>query len=393
MASFWGTILPFLVAIPLQTGAWVTEFYSHPFLLKPFNLGHTPVLVISAANWSSLIFQSLCNFVAPFMVYLFLSKRNLGLAGKSLPWFLPSFSQPKKLEFLDLEGGSKKVRAEDEDDYDYVYHLPYAELGPRRMDWHLIFETRQGSISNLAQQHSIGASQFGGSQGFNVGYAPSMMGGLGASSTNLSRKGGSMLFKRRTSTGGDSAESSANGVRARALRRQMLGPHFNASTANSQAQSRRESSVRQSHASGSGIMLSVPGAPPQPMEPGTHTRRGSFNGLPGNMNRVHPISDLEDVEAASKSEDAEGRTVEEIENDNKAPSFIIDETGELGNFRALPLWVTKRIPAFWVALFAFLAMVAATLVVVITVITEDAQGNDPYAASNANAASRGNGTT
>ncbi|KAI9206800.1 uncharacterized protein BJ171DRAFT_421829, partial [Polychytrium aggregatum] len=55
VAYFWAVIFPFLVAIPMQTGPWVSIF----------------------SNWTSLTFQSICNFIAPLLIYLFLHKRNL----------------------------------------------------------------------------------------------------------------------------------------------------------------------------------------------------------------------------------------------------------------------------------------------------------------------------
>ncbi|KAI9094903.1 hypothetical protein DFS34DRAFT_561855, partial [Phlyctochytrium arcticum] len=72
-ATFWAAIFPFLAALPFQTGAWITYF----------------------SNWSSLIFQSLCNFAAPFLVYLYLPRRNLIMQQSVLD----------ELEFLDIDGG------------------------------------------------------------------------------------------------------------------------------------------------------------------------------------------------------------------------------------------------------------------------------------------------
>ncbi|KAJ3415554.1 hypothetical protein HDV05_004605 [Chytridiales sp. JEL 0842] len=104
-ANFYGTILPFIVAIPFQTGNYLIVF----------------------SNWTSIIFQSLCNFVAPFLIYIFLEKRNLVLQQSVLD----------ELENLDLDGGIKKRSYADDDDFDYVYHLPHADLtriGPRKYD-------------------------------------------------------------------------------------------------------------------------------------------------------------------------------------------------------------------------------------------------------------------
>jgi hypothetical protein len=57
-ATFFSVYLPFLIGIPLQTGEWITVF----------------------GTYTSLTFQSLCNFFAPFLIFLFLSKRHLEMA-------------------------------------------------------------------------------------------------------------------------------------------------------------------------------------------------------------------------------------------------------------------------------------------------------------------------
>lgn len=49
-ATFWSVHFPFIVGIPFQTGSWITVF----------------------GDYTSLSFQSLCNFIAPFLIYLFL---------------------------------------------------------------------------------------------------------------------------------------------------------------------------------------------------------------------------------------------------------------------------------------------------------------------------------
>ncbi|KAJ3324854.1 hypothetical protein HDU76_013320 [Blyttiomyces sp. JEL0837] len=103
-ATFWGSIFPFIICIPLQTGDASVIF----------------------ANWTSLIFQSLMNFIAPFLIYIYLDRRNLVMQQSVID----------ELENLDLDGAVKK-RALDDDDFDYVYHLPHADLtrlGTNRYD-------------------------------------------------------------------------------------------------------------------------------------------------------------------------------------------------------------------------------------------------------------------
>lgn len=57
-AVFYAVYLPFLIGIPLQTGNLVNYF----------------------GTYTSVIFQSTCNFFAPFLIYIYLSKRNMVLA-------------------------------------------------------------------------------------------------------------------------------------------------------------------------------------------------------------------------------------------------------------------------------------------------------------------------
>jgi hypothetical protein len=56
-ANFWAVTAPFLIAIPMQTGDIVTYF----------------------GTYTSIIFQSSCNFFAPFLIFLFISRRKLGI--------------------------------------------------------------------------------------------------------------------------------------------------------------------------------------------------------------------------------------------------------------------------------------------------------------------------
>lgn len=54
-ATFWSSIFPFFVVIPFQTGGYVNALM----------------------NWTSLIFTSVTNFIVPFVIYIFLDKRNI----------------------------------------------------------------------------------------------------------------------------------------------------------------------------------------------------------------------------------------------------------------------------------------------------------------------------
>jgi amino acid permease len=57
-ANFWSVYVPFIIGIPFQTGAGITII----------------------GTYTSLSFQSLCNFFAPFLIYLMLSKRKMEMA-------------------------------------------------------------------------------------------------------------------------------------------------------------------------------------------------------------------------------------------------------------------------------------------------------------------------
>ncbi|KAJ3001796.1 UNVERIFIED_CONTAM: hypothetical protein HDU68_006638, partial [Siphonaria sp. JEL0065] len=127
-ATFWGSILPFLICLPFQTGHFMITF----------------------TNWSSLFFQSMCNFMAPFLIYIFLDKRNMVMAQSVID----------DLEFLDLDGAIKQKSNDDDDDFDYVYHLPHADLSrlpPRTYDpfsQFAIVETTKKQI-NLERRKNI----------------------------------------------------------------------------------------------------------------------------------------------------------------------------------------------------------------------------------------------
>ncbi|KAI9351396.1 hypothetical protein BDR26DRAFT_797887, partial [Obelidium mucronatum] len=94
-AGFFGSVLPFLICVPFQTGPFMVTF----------------------TNWSSLFFQSMCNFMAPFLIYIFLDQRNTVMAQSVID----------ELENLDLDGTIKK-KVVDEDDFDYVCLRPRGKI-------------------------------------------------------------------------------------------------------------------------------------------------------------------------------------------------------------------------------------------------------------------------
>ena len=58
VANWWAVWVPFIICIPMQTGRFITYF----------------------GTYTSITFQSVCNFFAPFLIFTFLSRRNLELA-------------------------------------------------------------------------------------------------------------------------------------------------------------------------------------------------------------------------------------------------------------------------------------------------------------------------
>ncbi|KAI9190701.1 uncharacterized protein BJ171DRAFT_606653 [Polychytrium aggregatum] len=108
-ATFFAAVLPFILVIPFQTGDWLTQI----------------------VNWSSLFFASLSNFIIPYMVYIFLSRRNKELNQSVLD----------ELEFLYMDTNyKKKASDDDEDDFDFVYHLPHTNFERLGIDRGKTFE-------------------------------------------------------------------------------------------------------------------------------------------------------------------------------------------------------------------------------------------------------------
>nr|KAJ3423299.1 hypothetical protein HK105_006100 [Polyrhizophydium stewartii] len=126
VANFWALYAPFLIAIPFQTGSAI-QFFS---------------------LWTSLTFQSLCNFIAPFLIFMFLSK-------------LLAQSVIDELEFLDINAGIKKTIRDDEDDFDYIYHLPFADpsrIIPRDPFAKVKEKTKESELHKHRSEMSLAAS-------------------------------------------------------------------------------------------------------------------------------------------------------------------------------------------------------------------------------------------
>ncbi|KAJ3180768.1 hypothetical protein HDU87_001881 [Geranomyces variabilis] len=313
-AQFWAAAVPFLAALPFQTGAWITQF----------------------SNWTSLIFQSTCNFAAPFLVYLFLPRRNLVMQQSVLD----------ELEFLDLDAGIKKWR-DDDDDFDYVYHLPHADLtrlGMRR--YNPFAEPAQQSQGSLANMPGGGVGGPGG-RGGGGGGAPSI--------------GGASNYHLHGPKYGNSVSqlSTASGQSARALMRQMLGPggggpQRRAGRSPSLAVPGGDMSSRRTSMTGaSSVNLAARGA---------GSRRLSSMLMGGGGNKIHPMGPEDDMEAG-----ADGAAKPGAGDPNKRGPmeavWIEDVTGEMGQFRAMPYWLRKRVPPNLIAFLSLVIMMIASLVV------------------------------
>ncbi|KAH6566661.1 hypothetical protein BASA50_007167 [Batrachochytrium salamandrivorans] len=94
-ATFWAVYMPFLVGIPFQTGNLSSLF----------------------GVWTSVTLQATCNFFVPFLIFLYMSRRNTNMAQSVID----------ELEFLDISAGIKKGYTNDDDEFDYIYHLPFAD--------------------------------------------------------------------------------------------------------------------------------------------------------------------------------------------------------------------------------------------------------------------------
>jgi len=95
--------------------------------------------------------------------------------------------------------------------------------------------------------------------------------------------------------------------------------------------------------------------------------------LPGNSaGKVFPITDLEDMEAHNMQVEV-SRRGSFLEKQMAPKQEVDDETGELGRFKALPSWVTRRVHPNVVALAAFLLLAMACIIVACLSIIQSVQ--------------------
>ncbi|KAJ3300031.1 hypothetical protein HK104_005027 [Borealophlyctis nickersoniae] len=260
----------------------------------------------------------------------------------------------EELEFLELEGNLRKYR-EDDDDFDYVYHLPYADLSR--------LGTNRYNPFKGASQVSLGGGPmpaYPTQPGGNPESSGSMMipnfnvpGGVGRSMASMAVSGYS---------------NSSGPQSRRQLMRQMLGPGAGSNpklrgSRRGSAQTSRSNMGQSMMGGTTGLSLAVPQLP---------SRRPSMfgGGSFHNPAKIHPITDLEDVEAYKGTPSRQ----QSMMDDMKPPPMVVDLTGDLGNFKALPPWVTRRVHPNVVAMGTLLILAAGCLIVAVMDIVQTASG-------------------
>ncbi|KAJ3009497.1 UNVERIFIED_CONTAM: hypothetical protein HDU68_002643 [Siphonaria sp. JEL0065] len=310
-AGFFGSVFPFLICIPFQTGPFMVTF----------------------TNWSSLFFQSMCNFMAPFLIYIFLDQRNTVMAQSVID----------ELENLDLDGAIRK-KSTDEDDFDYVYHLPHADLSrlpPRKYDPFAQFAIQatgnEGKQMNLQKKQDIPkiATSTGGSMTSVQGKAAAKLLSLGAESTPDPRT--KRMHNHHKSSKERLTAGSKMGSQA------FLGSQMNLG-------SRRASSVGQSRIGGDSMLGSLTkrksnasGRQVSPFDESTET----FDFTKQSQQTLL-------IDGLSYFGSSAGTSANHLEDDMESgpPSF-----------KTLPDWITKYISSRTMAIICFTIITSMTLAV------------------------------
>ncbi|KAI8904975.1 hypothetical protein BC831DRAFT_421506 [Entophlyctis helioformis] len=310
-ADFFATYAPFLISIPFQTGSIFNIF----------------------SIWTSLTFQSACNFIAPFLIFFFLYKRNT-LLGQSMM---------DDLEFLDINAGLKKTyRDDDDDDFDYIYHLPFADperiirRDPFKKTEEQLNKKKSMSQLSLASRHSIKAIR--GMLDPSIGELPAAYKKT-VNNSRLSLRASSNQLAKSTSM--------------------MIGSNANLGTAFGGSQlggmSTRTSKASDKHRAvlnmygGGGLTVGSGGGS------GHRGYRSGYIGQSGNARsgQVEPVdTDLDDY--GGKDADYAGA----VDTYNVAPPF-----------RAIPKWLTVFVRAQWLAGLCALLMTILVLDVIIVNLT------------------------
>nr|KAJ3423300.1 hypothetical protein HK105_006101 [Polyrhizophydium stewartii] len=308
MATFWAVIMPFLCSIPLQTGTSVTTF----------------------GTYTSVSFQAICNFIAPFLIFLFLSKRNMVLAQSVID----------ELEFLDITAGIKKGYNDDDDDFDYIYHLPYADPSriiprdPFKKEKEKDGEKDKGDNAAPAKTKSIG--ELSTASKHSIKAIRSMLDPTAGQRNSRQRQRTSLVPR------GPSANTS----------HVSLAINGGASNAGMSA-SRFGSIANLGTTTGTGHFSSR----------GSESRAGSNRGGRSSVSGSH--SRAADLYAGKRrASDVMGFNATDYSGSDTYP-LVSTGNDRIKFFHALPNWVRRHVRSHWVALFGLVSMALMIVQVII----------------------------
>ncbi|TPX33111.1 hypothetical protein SmJEL517_g03934 [Synchytrium microbalum] len=393
LATFWAAIFPFLVVIPFQTGTLINTFI----------------------NWTALIFQSVTNFIAPFLIYLFLEKRNMVLAQSVID----------ELDAMDFMGGEKRKRGGDDDDFDYVYHLPHAnpDIIVRRdpFSYYLKQNQNDGMFVDIdspfggngtTSAPNISASANAIVPGFNLPMvtAPAMTLTPGAGTGLMATMLSSLAASNSPMLGGSmmrldaSNKSSTNLRQPSALRLDNLGPKHSVQNMHRHNTGDLDSTASRNSFAPEGSQLSLTRSRPRGLDaltngdqPTLRQRLANASSMLGdNKSRAGSLAGsrlgsratgldhnrgktaLAGAEAAlfGSIPDANAAYLEEKVTEGLAAQDLINN--DLNAFRAYPQWITDVVPAKVLVAFAFCLTVCIVVGVIIYDFEQLAVGKSPF---------------
>ncbi|KAJ3226256.1 hypothetical protein HDU81_007389 [Chytriomyces hyalinus] len=299
-ATFYGSILPFIICVPFQTGTFLTTF----------------------TNWS-IMAQSVLD----------------------------------ELENLDLDGNIKKKISDEDDDFDYVYHLPHADLSrlpPRKYDPFAQFAiidpiTQKKQLDMTAKKNLPEIATYGSQQSL-TGKQNVKLLSLGAEA-QPDPKGKRMRSRHHGSKGNLSADGSRIGSQHASTTMLGLGvPAIGIS--------RRASNVGSLLQNSS---FNINRASVAPSSQGT--RRRSYD-----SRKVSPSNQDSQASVDFAHPDITQQTLM-IDGMSYLGSSVIetdymDEEDMGPSFKALPDWITKYVKAKTVAIICFTLITTLTLAII-----------------------------
>ncbi|TPX44009.1 hypothetical protein SeMB42_g04472 [Synchytrium endobioticum] len=368
-ATFWATIFPFLVVIP---------------------------------------FQTVTNFIGPFLIYLFLDKRNQVLAQSVID----------ELDAMDFMGGERRKRGGEDDDFDYVYHLPHAnpDIIVKRDPFSYYIKQQpmpDGSFADIDTPYGGNDVPTNASNMAMTAAAlgiPTFAGGPSANNLNITRAGqSSFMSAMLNSLAAQAANSAPGGSNANlntlrpggGLNKSSLRLDGRKSQMNLQARddptgSHRSlahaggsqlsfaSSIRKSKSKNLELLTLQPDQPTlrQRLAKSSNalgeSRMGSVAGSKANElnSSGKPKLSALDPLLGTRKIDGSALYLEEKVNAGLAAADLINN--DLNAFRAFPQWVTNVVPARVLVAWAF----ALTVGIVVGVIAYDfeqlAIGESPF---------------